>query len=64
MLAKKALKKVLVATLLGSVLIPSAAFADSDYEKQLDQQYGPENGYSVFYNAPSMMKNLYSLCNL
>ncbi|WDZ59281.1 hypothetical protein [Paenibacillus polymyxa] len=52
MLAKKALKKVLVATLLGSVLIPSAAFADSDYEKQLDQQYGPENGYSVFYNAP------------
>lgn len=29
MLVNKALKKVLVATLLGSVLIPSAAFAES-----------------------------------
>lgn len=49
---KKRLKLGLLLTLITGLVAPSSAFAASDYEKELDAIYGPENG-SVTFKEPS-----------
>lgn len=49
----KKVKKTLIATILGVALLPTAAFAQTDYEKQLDLQYGPENGSALLIETPA-----------
>ncbi|MEK4453884.1 hypothetical protein [Paenibacillus sp. FSL L8-0506] len=52
---KKSFKGILASVMAVSLLLPSAVFAQSTDQDELDRIYGPENGSAVYVDHPQVI---------